>query len=313
MLPDNKRFVKGIRSEEKWLAKWSEKKALSRAMAARLKSCKDWRLRKRGERMEQCADLVSYNSCEDCGGKHVRTVTLCRDRVCPLCNWRLANKRWVTLYNALYSMYDPGLKYHLVTLTIRNIRPDRLSEALQHMSTAWHRVLQRNMLRHYVMGWARSVEITYNHDTGMMHPHYHIILVTESLLTQEEFDPSEILYYWMSSITKEGELVTLRAQDVREIKVKQDEDDNLLAAALEVYKYTIKQHDLMSMPMADFMAYAKQIAGKRLTATGGIIKAKIKTDLDDIGDDQLEVCPTCGSTNLAAACMEWAGTTYRII
>lgn len=162
------------------------------------------------------------------------------------------------------------------------------------------------------MGWARSVEVTYNKETGMMHPHYHVIMITENKLELIEFDRDEILDFWVKSVTKEGEFANLKGQDARQIKTD-DEDENLLAAALETYKYTIKQQDLLSMPAADFVFYVKQIAGKRLTATGGILKDRIKTDLDEIDDKEDEQCPVCGSTNLAAACMEWAGTTYRII
>lgn len=310
MIPDSKEIVKVSRKD--WLMTWTEKKALSLCMAAKLKSQQNWRLKKRGERMEHCADLVTFNECQDCGSRRVRTASLCKDRVCPLCNWRLANKRWVTLYNALSAIDGPGIMFHFITLTIHNIRPERLSEALGNMARAWNRVLQRQMIKNHVMGWARSVEVTYNKDTGMMHPHYHVIMITENKLELIEFDRDEILDFWVRSVTKEGEFANLKGQDARQIKTD-DENENLLAAALETYKYTIKQQDLLSMPAADFVFYVKQIAGKRLTATGGILKDRIKTDLDEIDDKEEEQCPVCGSTNLAAACMEWAGTTYRII
>lgn len=300
-----------VKNREEWLSTWTEKKAMSLMVAARLKCLKDWRLRKRGERMEACANLVSFTECQDCGTKRVKTASLCRDRVCPICNWRLANKRWVSLYNALYSVSGTGIMFHFITLTVKNVRPDALSKTLMSMSRAWNRLLQRRMVKYYVMGWARSVEVTYEKETGLMHPHYHVIMITESLLGAA-FDREDIIDYWMKSVTQEGEIVSRKAQDAREIVVKRGEE-SLLSAALETYKYTIKQSDLLKMPVADFIAYARQIAGKRLTATGGIIKDRIKTDLDSIDDKELPACPTCGSINLATACMEWAGTTYRII
>ena len=309
MITDIKIIVK---SRAEWLEIWAEKKKLSFEMAARLKQTKDWRLRKRGKNMEHCAELVSFNECQDCGTRQIQTAFLCRDRICPVCNWRLAQKRWVTLFNALSAVYNDDLEFHFITLTIRNVCSDYLSESLKHMSIAWNRLLQRRMVKNYVMGWARSVEITYDKELGLMHPHYHVIMITKRGLNLFEFDRNDILDFWVQSVTKEGEIASRKGQDAREIKMD-EETENLLAAALETYKYTIKQQDLLSMPVADFIHYVKQIAGKRLTATGGILKQQIKTDLDEVDQKAIDCCPNCGSKDLAVACMEWVGNTYRII
>ena len=97
-------------------ARWQYHKQLSQQMAARLAILG---LTARAERMYMCGSDLVFDKCADCGHVHVRQAQLCRDRLCPTCNWRLSLKRYARMSDILAVLMAryPGATYTLVTLT----------------------------------------------------------------------------------------------------------------------------------------------------------------------------------------------------
>ena len=47
----------------------------------------------RAYRMADCSKRIDYTYCPECGSMHIARTYLCRDRLCPLCQWRLSLQR----------------------------------------------------------------------------------------------------------------------------------------------------------------------------------------------------------------------------
>lgn len=264
----------------------------------------------RAYRMKDCGKVVKIMVCPSCGRSATSSTTLCRDKVCPTCQWRLALKRYSQMCSTL-GLIDDLDTYNAVflTLTVRNCAPSRLRETLGTMAQAWNRMMQRAEPKREIAGWARSLEITYNADQATFHPHYHCILLMEAGGRSTGELNASYNTHWKTAARLGYQPIT----DLRQITTLTPEESNegLRTALLETYKYTIKSKDLELMPLTDFKRLVEGIDGKRMTAYGGVIKDARRmlalTDDDTLDTDEQppEACVDCG-TVLIPELLEWS-------
>lgn len=286
------------------LQKWAEKRVRKRDIADKMAAAGYIR---RAFSMQNCGSQMAIQYCEHCGLHRIRSTNLCRDRLCPVCRWRLAIKRYaemVQVCNIAKTEY-PTTRYFFLTLTIRNCAPDDLGGTLSAMAAAWNRLLQRKVMRNAVQGWARSVEVTYNTRAGSMHPHYHILLQVPQYYDAIAINADRFAHEWQTALRLNYQPII----DLRE--VQEGKIGDISGAVCETFKYAIKDKDLQDMPLRDFATYVEQISGTRATAFGGTIK-RIRqslglSDKDEPGDEDTTTitCPKC-STDLQMALFEWA-------
>lgn len=310
--------------------KWMEHKQAASFMAKKMEKAK---LYARAVRMRECAELVSYTVCRDCGRKHVTHANLCRDRMCPLCSWRLSMRRYtqmVQIVDGLRKRY-PESSWQMCTLTVANCRPQELTDTVNEMMRAWNYIASRDKTKERIIGWARSLEITYDKKTGTIHPHMHMLL-----LWQEGWEPTTYLVdMWLKTVRR---YATKSAQDAHKLvskaeyyelasvdtipsiydKPEQDKLETLREAVLETYKYAIKGSDLAEMPLGIFKAVDTCLHGRRLVAFGGVVKLfakELAINMDDAESEtsdanELEKCISCGSTKVIQIVGSWTGDGY---
>ena len=284
--------------------KWTEKKHNSLAVASALARAG---LIERAQRMKQCGRWLTVEKCPECGKSHVSSASLCRDRLCPTCAWRLNLKRFAEMMACAGLITDMGaFTPAFLTLTVRNVRADKLRETLSKMAEDWNRFINRPKTKELVRGWARALEITYNRESHTFHPHYHIILLQDSdILWMRGMTPAECQTYYRSAWKKASRLDYEPITDYREIHPKNGDSgmcdsDKLAAAISETFKYATKSRDIEDMSAAELREYAAAISGIRMTAYGGIIKkarAKLGYHGDDLSETDTEphIKCTCGS------------------
>lgn len=276
--------------------------------------------RKRGYRMKECGRFITVSTCPDCGRSEASSATLCRDRVCPTCSWRLAAKQSAEMLQTLALINDiEDYTAAFLTLTVKNCEPDQLPAVLDMMSEAWHRMAMKKKFKELVKGTARSTEITYNAKTRTFHPHYHIILMLDC--TPERL--GELNAFFNEEWGKAARLVYQPITDLRLIENRAMlETDKPKAelykkAILETFKYTIKDDSLKEMPLYIFRYYVDGVQGKRLINYTGIIKEargqlEFTEELDEDGQTSKK-CPECNADMLQAV-YQWsfaAGTYQR--
>ena len=268
--------------------KWIDKKLMSQAVGDKLI---DSGLKSRGLRMKECADILTYEYIN--GAFKLTRANLCRDRLCPVCTWRLALKRFGEMRRVLTSVAQayPEYRYSLVTLTVKNCQPSDLNATVKKMSAAWNRLLQRRTLKPYIAGTGRSTEITYNAKTHELHPHFHL------LVAWYDTDESDrLIDYWIKSATDEGFTVNSKAQNAQAIIEKpitcndnEKYDSALLKSILETFKYNIKGSDLINTPLHIFKTIASQISGLRLVSYSGVIKRYMSLCEADVNNPDGEI------------------------
>lgn len=235
---------------------------------------------RRAQRVYMCHDTV--------GVQDGRIVVCwhCEDRLCPLCAVK-ASRRIAANARAVIerARTEADLKPYLLTLTQRNCDGNNLKERVTDILKAWDSIthgLRGN--RRYMVGYARTVEITVGRDSTY-HPHVHAIL----LMSPET--PKDMLRarYWatlwqkyMQTQRYQGQIVPVC--DIRPIRPnKRKHLSSMAAAAAEVAKYTAKSGQILSHAGAyeHILAIDQAISGRRLRSYGGVwrtIRAQMRLE-----------------------------------
>lgn len=289
------------------LPKYSDKKAESVLVARKLYAAG---LQKRGDRIMSCNRILKISQCADCGHIDILSASYCRDRLCPLCSWRLSIQRYARMRRILESI-PSGYEYSLVTLTVKNCKSSELSSTIAAMSSAWADVRRQRWLKDRLVGWARSLEVTYNKTSREIHPHYHIIAVWSRA---SEGGCTALIQEWLQRCARHGLTCTAAAQDAQSIKSAGGEGASLIGAICETFKYCVKSKDLLDgVPLSIVRDIALGLEGKKLISLGGLIKqVAAKLALDDIDKPDNDesgctsICTTCGGTRLDELIAVWS-------
>lgn len=226
----------------------------------------------------------------------------------------------------------PEAEWQFVTLTVENCRPKDLRETIDEMARAWNCIWSRRTTKKMpILGWARSLEITYNKKAQTFHPHYHVMILWDDAYSPSVDEQKWLERSWCDTV----QLRTVsQAQDSAMVKSygrqmvpsiydqKDDQAEAVLSAVLETYKYSIKSVELQEMPLGIFDALDKLMKGRRMVAFGGVVKEyarevglssmeSVSTLEDDSSDDPgIKQCASCKSVKLIQVVGTWTGDGY---
>lgn len=313
--------VRNIEHVTQAAKKWSSKKSASVRVAAALARAAHTRiegassLTRRANIMSTCSDRLVYKYCPDCGAYHIAGTWLCRDKLCPLCQWRLTVQRYANMMQTMTQLLnmDSNLNVAMLTLTVRNCAPAELTHTLDMMQTAWAKLYKRRPVQAAVIGYARTLEITYNAVTETYHPHYHVLLIYRDRDTY--IHQADWAQWWSLSLDAGyGAIV-----DVRKAYNPDDADDtaDYIHAIAECSKY-VTTVDIHAGVSDDALAHlALALSGRRTIYYGGCIK-RVRAELALLDDDTVsdvtlsrDVCGNCGHT-LNAAIYQWTQSGYNL-
>lgn len=273
-----------------------------------------------GERylkIDDCADSVVFVQSKD-GRFRVYQCWFCKDRLCPMCNWRRALKLSGEITEIVRELKNRDVrgKGIFATLTAKNVEANEIGETISSMSKAFTRMLRFVALKPHVAGTIRATEVTYNAESDTWHVHIHAILwmkpsyFSRGYLNQKQwralwkralrvdYDP----YIYIESIRKKR----LKKGAKPAVEGAPREDFEEYGAILEVAKYPIKPGDYEKalLPSSDefereletpeesrarherLHALEDGLYRKRLISFSGIFK-EIRQALNQKDDDNL--------------------------
>lgn len=262
----------------------------------------------RSQRMFECGSYLKFAS-DIKGAKRLISATFCRDRMCPACQKR----RSLVIFHQVKAVCTsvqvafPTMRYLLLTLTVPNVKAERLSKEISHMTKSFDRLMKRVEVKRAIKGFFRALEVTYNGDRDDYHPHFHILLAVPSGYFKKTYiRQSRWLELWQES-TRYPDITQV---DVRPIKANPNREGStdIESAAAEVGKYATKPSNyVVKLPSGDFIAHssvvrelASGIKNKRLIGFGGIMREhhdllKLddaegdSVDLVNVGDDSDQI------------------------
>lgn len=272
--------------------KWPEKKRIAEEIGIKLSQLPK-KYHKRAERITQCGHQLETRSCPEHDG-HYHAVTraiLCKDRACPICNWRRGRVYAAKLDRAIERA---GGRYLLLTLTIPNVPHGGLEVARKRVTKSFGSMMRDDRLRGVVGGYYRALEITHNGAAGTWHPHIHAILRVEesyfrSALYLEKNDWAALWRHHYGDPT-----ISDAAQSVSALQPSE-----VAQGIAEVTKYSTKPDALIGLHLDELEEYLESMKYARLTETAGCLRIKDATIDDELihreDEETLAACPVCGA------------------
>lgn len=237
-------------------------------------------------RMARCADHLTFKEYGD-GEKILHSAFFCKVRLCPTCAMRRSEKLFGQISRVMNYMDNSaecsGYRYIFLTLTVRNVPGDDLSDALDKLFYGFHLMVHNAKFKRLSKGWFRALEVTHNWEREDYHPHLHMIIaVDEKYITEKEnyLDHDGWKNLWRSCMDL-GYDPWIHVRAVRADKEKSGKDTIKLGKAVaELAKYTVKDDDYMVM-------WVNDENGKKVHVNK--LRGKAKKDAEDRMDGAVAV------------------------
>lgn len=203
----------------------------------------------------------------------VSALNSCKNRVCTICNWRNARKKF-SIMKQIFEIVDEQihLEYLLVTCTIKNVKAEKLSATISDMMAAVNRMQSSRHWKKRVKAYVRNMEITYNKGKNNFHPHIHYIIGVPS-----DYYTNPDLYwktYHWRKLWEESMQIDYNSQyDLEPIKRGTDLEHSLC----EISKYAVKMTSAVKQKSPEVVHQLMlSMRRRRLIAYGGLFKEAFK-------------------------------------
>jgi plasmid rolling circle replication initiator protein Rep len=271
----------------------------------------------RADRLASCCSWLKFAECNKDGYKKLIGANFCRDRMCPMCNWRRSRKMAGQISMVLHEAAErePKMKFIFVTLTVKNCKGEDLDKAIGDMLKGFDKMMKSARVNNICLGFARNLEVTYNRKANTYHPHIHMLMgVKPSYFGGREYiNQAEWTSLWWDACKMDYKPV------VNTKAVKATADKSMAKTAAEVGKYSVKDSDYgfeddrkLSMQVLFYLSSA--LKGRRLIGYGKLFaKVHKELHLQDIESDNADLvgkvdsectCPICNS-NLFEVLYKW--------
>lgn len=238
----------------------------------------------KSSRAFNCGNYLEFTvSCEN--ERKLTNANFCKARLCPMCNWRLSQKRFSNLSTVIEQLYQEG-NYQLLflTLTVKNCDGKDLRQEIKKMLGSWKYLATKNpIFKKSIHGWFRALEVTYNQKENTYHPHFHVVLAVKSyyFTTDYYITQDDWVQMWQSSL-KVNYIPVVHI--CKEYKNKNRQSESTLIS--EASKYATKDTDYIIPSDMKLSANIVEVLDSalrsvRLIAYGGILKTiheKLKLD-----------------------------------
>lgn len=241
-------------------------------------------MRLRSERVRSCGSFLEWYV--QSGASKLVKADFCKDRLCPMCNWRRSLKIFGQISRIMDVLEQGSYRFLFLTLTVKNCSADSLSSVLNHIQSSFVRMMHQKRVLNVVSGSVRIVEITYNLIAGEYHPHLHVIFaVKPDYFHKGYISQSEWTNLWRSA-------ARLDYQPIVHIQTIKDSSVGISKAVAEVAKYAVKDNDYLTSDLSESMKRVLDllgaISGRRLLSYSGVFKTTASNlRLDDAENGNL--------------------------
>lgn len=239
--------------------------------------------------LRDCASYLLFGINPE-GEKRLKGANFCRMRTCPMCNWRKSLKLFGQMHRIveLVVKEKPSTRFIFVTFTIKNCKSDELSMNLDKMNRAFKYLTSKGQtfapatkFKKSLLGYMKSVEVTYNSEENTYHPHIHCIFaVKASYFSHGYIKQNEWIELWGAC----AELDYPPSVNVKTIKGTEK-------AVAELAKYPVKMDEVAEIgdkAIPALITFSHVLKKRRLVTFGGVIAdAKKRLALDDIESGDL--------------------------
>lgn len=265
--------------------------------------CTPW-LSRKSEKMRECGEVLEFAEDAD-GKKRLYRAWFCKDRLCPMCNWRRSVKLRGQMLKILTAMKDRDVKGRpiFLTLTMQNVTAENINKSFSDFALAFRRMMDYKEVKAVCRGAVRSSEITYNKKRNDYNTHIHCLLwmKPDYFAGRNYISQAKWTQLWKRAAKLDyTPIVNVKA--VKQGQPTEADKTGYIKAVLEITKYTAKPTAIPGLNGVTWkasnkvkMEMGKRIAAlerglyrKRLIGFFGIFKELHKElNLDDTEDGDL--------------------------
>lgn len=265
-----------------------------------------------------CGESLKFGECPKDGHKHLLHANFCKNRLCPMCNWRRSKILHLQTMQILDKALEktPNMKFIFLTLTIkRNTKAENLGDTITQLMEGFNRLFKYKKVHKIALGYMRVLEITYESNKrkktfDTYHPHYHVIIGVKPSYFKAENKDYITSEEWTSLWQKAMKLDYDPIINVKGIRSNTKGDSSIVSSIKEVAKYTVKDDDFLingDNELTDKVVECLHFAlrGRRLVGYGKLFKEiKEQLALQDIDNDNIDLigegeegrnCPLCNT------------------
>lgn len=217
-------------------------------------------------RMKECNTFMQLISTSDKKNKKQISGNSCKNRFCPICNWRKSRKDSMAISIMMQAIkQDTEYNYLFLTLTVPNVDSDELDSKINEMNQAFNLYMKYKQINKAVNGYVRKLEITYNESENTYHPHIHAIIAVDKTYfknTRKYLKHADWLALWKQA---------MRDDSIQFVNIQRVKTESKNKAFLEIAKYSAKDTDLLKS-QDTFDTLYTALKGKRLLSYSGIFK-----------------------------------------
>ena len=226
-------------------------------------------------KLQNVIDKKQFERFEECGiyletGENGKIIggNFCRHRLCPVCNRRNSAQKWAKMYNIIQNVQkDFNCCFAFVTYTVKNVEGKQLAEEISKLMKSVDRLHKRALFQNNVLGFFRSLEITFNKKSQTFHPHFHYIIALDRSYKNNVISTYEWRKTWEQ---------VARLNYTSQVNIKMINDDNIAEAVAEVAKYAVKISSVIEQDAETIKTLQNAIRARRLISFGGILKEYAK-------------------------------------
>lgn len=237
----------------------------------------------RAAKIKGCGTYLEFALNPD-GTKRLHAANFCRERLCPMCQWRRSIKLGWQADQIYRKLTDEGYKHIFVTLTLRNCAAPELNATTDKLLGAFARLKRAALWQRAVRGSYRALEITYNKEADTYHPHLHILATVDGSYfdssNADYIDKTRLINAWRRALGVDYD----PSVDIEGIT--QREGQSMTSACAEVCKYPCKSAEIHSSNVLQTIDYA--LRGRRLIQWAGVAaNVRRELELDDVESGNL--------------------------
>jgi plasmid rolling circle replication initiator protein Rep len=245
---------------------------------------------RRSEHIQVCGSMLQFLKERNLVSEEIRRRLVkgnfCKYRFCPMCQWRMARKVCREVLGRLRTIDEQhnGVELLFLTLTVKNEPLTELNSTVKLLSKAFYRMQQLKQYKDAVLGSIRAIEfLGDNTEAGECHPHFHCLLVVNKsyFKSRDYINFEEWTSLWQRSLRVDYRPII----NVQRVKPK-GKMSAIVAAALEVVKYSVTSSDLEKLSKDDFQELDRQTRNIRQYNYSGELKDAEPT-FDDVEDESL--------------------------
>lgn len=239
---------------------------------------------KKADRLRLCGSKLQFRV----SGSRMQLAAgmFCKVRLCPMCQWRRSRKIHMQMTQIIDEIQRRG-DYTPVAInpTVRSCTAEELSLTIDRLLAGWRAVWKSEGFKKKMVGWYRALEITYNRETRLYHPHLHCI----ALGRLHYYKKGELPVEEVAAAFRRGAKIDYNP-NLKMYALRSKRDQGWAEAMLEFCKYTVsenwdipeerkfmalKEADLREEKLRELCEVVKTLDGalhhRRLIGMGGMI------------------------------------------